>query len=319
MNKMNCQIKELKKIIDAAQKILILTHQSPDGDAVGSSLALYSALKNNQKDVDTIIIDYPDIFQFLPETSNILTTSNKDYDLIITVDCSDIKRVAQDKNYYSEKTLILNIDHHPTNNFFGDYNYVDADAPATTQILYRLFKDLNLNLTKEIGECLTAGLVTDTGGFKHSNVNAETFLMAADLINKNVNISDIYVKVLQTKTRPQFELTNLATSRLELFFNDQVAFTYINLEDEKKFEAKTGDHEGIVDIGRALEGIEVSIFLHQSESGYKVSLRSNNYVNVAEVSQAFGGGGHLKAAGCLIELPLDKAKDAILKEVEKQL
>ena len=178
-----------------------------------------------------------------------------------------------------------------------------------------------LDITKEIGTCIITGIITDTGGFNY-NVTAETFDFAAMLLRKGVNISEVYRKALKTKTKPSFELRKLASERLEFLEDGKVTFTYLTLEDEKKVNAKTGDHEGIVENGRDIEGVEVSIFLHQKPektNGFKVSLRSSEYVNVSDVCLMFGGGGHPKAAGAFINGTVDQIKEKILIEVKKQL
>lgn len=312
----NISIPNLKKIIEQSNQILILTHKSPDGDAIGSALALYHSIKQLNKNVDVIAVNYSQIFKVLEASNNIIETSTKNYDTVITLDCSCLNRIEQDKPYFQNATQTINIDHHITNEYFATYNYIEMNSPATTQILYKLLKKWNIEITQEIGECLITGLITDTGGFKHSNVNKETFQMAAELLDKNVNISKFYNLTLDTKTKPQFELTKLATSRLEFYMNNKVALTYITLEDEKKFNAKTGDHEGIVDIGRNIEQVQISIFLHQSHEGYKVSFRSNNDLDVSKIALTFGGGGHKSASGCLIADPLEITKIKILKEIE---
>ena len=143
----------------------------------------------------------------------------------------------------------------------------------------------------------------------------ETFEIVASLLRIGVNVSEICKKVLQSKTRANFELRKDVVNRMEFFNDGKVAFTYITMEDEEKCNAKPGDHEGLVEIGRDLEGVEVSIFLRETENGFKASLRSNEYVNVAEVCTIFSGGGHIRAAGCTIPYPLEQAKDKILERV----
>ena len=180
-------------------------------------------------------------------------------------------------------------------------------------------------MTKEIGTCILAGIITDTGGFKYQGVTAETFEFAAWLLNKGVNVSSIYRQVLETKTKPNFELHRLASNRVEFLEEGKIAYTYITAEDEEKVGAESGDHEGIVDIGRCvemgrdIEGVEVSIFIRQTEKGCKISLRSNNYVNVADACAIFGGGGHARAAGATIQGTIEQAKEKVLNEVIRLL
>ena len=132
-------------------------------------------------------------------------------------------------------------------------------------------------------------------------------------------MSNIYKKVLQIKTRANYELSKLAMNRMEFLEDDRITFTYITLEDEKRFQAEEGSHEGIVEIGRDIEGVEVSIFLHEAEDGFKVSLRSNEYINVSEVCFMFGGGGHMRAAGCKMTGTIEQIKNKLVNEIKKEL
>lgn len=309
-------LEEIKK----ANKIVILTHENPDGDAIGSSLGLSLALKQLDKEVDVIIPEFPKIFEFLPDTENIQKESDIEiYDLAIALDCSDIQRLNGFAKYFEDAKVKIVIDHHGKNKMFGDYNYVDPVAPACAQILIAMLEYFNIDITKEIGTCLIAGIITDTGGFRYSGVTTETFEFASWILSKGINISEIYRKVLQTKTKTNFELTKLAMERMEFLENDKISYTYITKEDEEEIGTQHGDHEGLVEIGRDIEGVEVSVFIREAEKGYKVSLRSNEYVDVADVCFMFGGGGHLRAAGCTINGTLEQVKQKILSELKTRL
>lgn len=301
--------------INNAESIIILTHENPDGDAIGSSLAMYQALKKLGKCVDVIIPVFARTFNFLPKADEIKKESLESYDLAIALDCSDIKRLVGFEKYYENAKVKVQIDHHGVNAMYGDYNYVDPVSPACAQILLNVLQYWNIEIDKEIGTCLLAGIITDTGGFRHSNVNSETFEFVSWILNRGVNVSNVYRQVLQKNSRTKFELSKLATERIEFLEDGKIAFTYINEEDEKKLGCEVGDHEGIVEIGRDIEGVEVSIFLREDKKGYKVSLRSNDYVNVSDVCLIFGGGGHIKAAGCHLPLSLEQAKQKIIEQV----
>lgn len=311
-------LEEIKK----AEKIVILTHETPDGDAIGSSLAMSLAIKQLGKNPDVIIPEYSRLFEFLPGSKDIKKESDiQKYDLAISVDCTDLKRLKCGDRYFANAKSKIVIDHHGTNKMFGDFNFVNPVSPACCEILIGMFEYFGIEITKEIGSCIVTGIITDTGGFRYSGVTAETFEFTAELLRKGVNVSDIYKRVLDTKTRANFELNKLVSQRMEILENGKVTFTYINLEDEKNVNAEEGDHEGLVEIGRDIEGVEVSVFIREKQdtSGYKVSLRSNDYVNVSDVCLMFGGGGHPKAAGCFIQGDLEQAKTKILAEIKKVL
>ena len=313
MNTLDNILEEINK----AESIVILTHENPDGDAIGSGLALYNALKQIGKNPDIIIPEYPRTFEFLPGADEIKKESNVEkYDLAISVDCATIKMLNGFANYFENAKVKVSIDHHSTNTMFGDLNYVSPDAPACAQILLVVFEYFKLEVTKDIGTCILAGIITDTGGFKYSGVTSETFEFVAWLLEKGINVSKIYRKVLQTKTRANFELNRIAINRLEFFEDGKVAFTYITKEDEESVNAESGDHEGIVETGRDIEGVEVSIFVRETDKGCKVSMRSNEYVNVSDVCLLLGGGGHIRAAGATMQCTIEQAKEKILRQIK---
>ena len=312
---------DIKVQIESAKSIVVLTHENPDGDAMGCALAMYNALKQMNKEADVIIPEFSRCFNFLPSVDEIKRESDKEYDLAIAVDCSDTKRLNGFVNYFDYAKVKVQIDHHGVNTMFADYNYVDPVAPACAQILVKVLPYCNIEITKDIGTFLLTGIITDTGGFKYSGVTAETFEFAAWLLQKGVNVSNVYRNVLQTVTKGSFELNRIARNRVEFFENGKVAFTYITKQDEKSVDAETGDYEGIVDIGRDVEGVEISIFLRELEKGgYKVSMRSNDYVNVSDICLMFGGGGHVKAAGCTITSgTLEQVRDKVLAQAKLHL
>ena len=309
-------IEEIKK----AKDIVILTHEMPDGDAIGSSLALYAGLKQLGKDVDVIMPEHTRTFDFLPNCNEIKKEGRAEiYDLAIALDSGDIKRLNGFAKYFEDANTKISIDHHSSNTMFADYNFVNPTAPACAQILVIILEALGVIIDKDIGTCLLTGIITDTGGFKYKGVTAETFEFVAELLNRGVNVSDVYKKVLQTISKTRFELMQIAMNRLEFLEDGKLTFTYITKADEQKVGAESNDHDGIVEMGRDVEGVEVSIFLRETDNGYKISLRSNEYVNVSDICLMFGGGGHIRAAGGNINLPFEQAKAKIIEECKKYL
>lgn len=308
--------------INNANSIVILAHENPDGDAVGTSLALYNALKQSGKtNVDIIIPECPKTFLFLPGANEIKKESNiEDYDLAIAIDCATSKMLNGWAKYFENATTTIVIDHHGTNTMYGDYNFVNPDAPACSEVMIVALNHFNMEINKDIGTCLLVGIITDTAGFKYQGVTAETFEFVAELLNKGVNVSDTYRKVLQVKTKSAFELARIANNRLELLDEGKIAYTYVTAEDLQKVNAVYGDHEGIVDVGRDIEGVEVSVFVRANGTNkYKVSLRSNEKVDVDEIALLFGGGGHPKAAAFSSTESLETIKNQVLNEVRHYL
>lgn len=313
-------IDNIKEEINKAKDIVILTHENPDGDAIGSALAMYLTLKRLGKEVDVIIPEFPKIFKFLPCSDEVKKEGKEEnYDLAISVDVTGIKRLNGFARYFENANVRIQIDHHQVNEMFADFNFVNPDSPACAQTLIFVIEKLGIDIDEKIGTCLLTGIITDTGGFQYEGVSAETFEFASWLLTKGVKVSNIYKKVLQTRTKANFELRKMVMDRMEFLDNGKVTFTYITFDDLEKVNAEAGDHEGLVEIGRDVEGVEVSIFLREIEGGFKASLRSNEYVNVSDVCLTYNGGGHIRAAGCTILGTLEEAKEKIIKEVEKYL
>lgn len=303
------------KLINNSNSILLLTHENPDGDAIGCMLALKQMLSQINKNVDAVLPRYPELFNFLPNINNIVDKSVKKYDLVITVDCSKKERIGQICDEFNRCVKSINIDHHLSNTEYADINYVLENEPACSQIVYYLFKEWNIPIDNTIGIALVTGLLTDTCGFRNNNVNKDTYRMVQELMDV-VNVYELYDKVLVRKSFAQFELIKLTMNRLEFFCDGKIAFSYITKEDMDNVCAKFGDHEGLVDIGRNISSVEVSIFMREDQ-GYYVSFRSNGRVKVNELAMLFGGNGHIMAAGALINMSFDEAKNRLIKETEK--
>ena len=212
--------------IKNANTIAILVHENPDGDAVGSALAMELALKQLNKEADVIIPEFPKEFEFLPDADKIKKeTDVASYDLVLTLDCASIKLINNCIDYFENAKTKVAIDHHSSNTMFADYNFVDQDAPACAQLLLVIFGYYNIEVTKEIGTCILTGIITDTGGFRYEGVTAETFRFVASLCEKGVKVSKVYQKVFASKTRAKFELHKIALDREEFLEDGKIAFT----------------------------------------------------------------------------------------------
>ena len=308
--------------IKNAESIVVVTHKTPDGDAIGSSLAMKLALESMGKNPDVIIPEVPEVYDFLPGREEIKEkTEIERYELAISVDCATDMRIAG-KEYFDNAKHTIVIDHHGSNTMFGDFNYVNPVSPACCDILAGVFDYYNINITKDIGTCLLTGIITDTGGFKYPSTTAETFEFAAELLRKGVNVSEIYKRTMDTMSRATFELTKRVMDRMEILEDGKVAFTYITQQDVEEVDAKPGDHEGLVNIGRNLNGIEVSIFIRQdleNPEQYKVSMRTNGEINASDICLMFGGGGHPRAAGATVKGTIQEVKEKLMKEIKKAI
>ena len=203
-------IEGIKNEIEKANSIVILAHENPDGDAVGSALAMYLVLKRMNKEVDVIFPEFPNTFKFLPCADEVkVEGKNESYDLAIAVDVTGINRLNGYSKYFEDANVKIQIDHHGSNEMFADYNFVDPVSPACAQTLIFIIEQLGIEIDKQIGTCLLTGIITDTGGFKYEGVSAETFEFVSGLLAKGVNVSDVYKKVLQVKTLANFKLRKM--------------------------------------------------------------------------------------------------------------
>lgn len=304
--------------IQNSNSILIMTHESPDGDAIGSSVAMYHYLNSINKNVTVLLPKIPPIFNFLTESIRTIDNSSKEYDLAFILDCSTKERIGQSNDEFSKCKNNIVIDHHMSNTKYGNINHIEGNTSSCCQVLYYLFKNWKVSFTKEIGNALVTGLLTDTCGFANSNVDKNSFAMIYELYETGIDFHSLYNRILSKKSMAQFNLMKLVVSRLEFFEDGKIAFSYITKADFEKFGAKLGDHEGLVDIGRNIDGVEVSVFIREDDN-YLISLRSNGKVNVGKIALRLGGGGHFEAAGTKIDKSFKETKEIVINEIKKEL
>lgn len=312
---------EILKEINKAKTFVVLAHENPDGDAIGSALGMATFLKEQGKEnIDVLFKEYPETFNFLPNSDMLKSEpSYEKYDMAIVVDCPNSDRVSKEYRKFIENAKVrVQFDHHLRNSMFGDYNVVNPVAPACAQILVSSFEYLKIDISKDLATCLLAGIITDTGGFRFNSTTAETFEFAAWCLSKGINVSKVYKQAMMTKTKTQFEAEKLALKRLEFFENGKITFTYITKKDVDEIGIKPGDLEGIAGVGVTIEDVEVAIFARERDDGFKLSFRSNS-VDVADICMLFGGGGHKLAAGCLIDANIEEVKKAVIQETKKHL
>ena len=302
--------------IQSSNNIVLLCHNNPDGDAIGSTLSMYYILTKLGKEVDIVINKPPKRFNFLEGFQDIKEESNKDYDTAIILDTATIDRVNDPSNILSRVKRKYVIDHHISNTMYGDENLVE-ERPSCCQVVYDIVKKLNIKITKELGEALVTGLLTDTGGFSHQDVLPSTFAMAEEL-SKIVNISSLYDKVLRTITRNQFNIKQIYLNNLEFYQNDKIAISYITEEDMINTGVDQNDCGILVNIPLEIDVVEVSIFLRKYKEETRISLRSKN-INVNEITKLFGGGGHIYAAGVTVDMPYNEIRTQIVEEVGKRV
>lgn len=299
-------------------------HINPDGDCTGSCMALKGYLNNilesEDVKVDVYLEPISNSFKFLAGSDEIINIYDEDieYDLFISVDCASKDRLGKALKYFELAKKTVNIDHHVSNTKFADINYVLDNASSTCEVLCTVF-DYN-KIDKFIAEALYLGIAHDTGVFKHSNTSKKTMEVVGSLIAKEINFSKIIDETFYQKTHNQNQILGKALMDSKLILDGKVIVSSVNQETIGFYQLATTDLEGIIDQLRITEGVEVAIFIYENENGsYKVSMRSNNDVNVSKIAVENGGGGHIKAAGCIINAPLDDIVENLSKAIEMQL
>ena len=316
-------VESIKEKINDAKSILILTHENPDGDAIGSSLALYNAFKKMEKK-SMVYIPTPDkLYKYLPSFDEIkmgdILPEASDFDLCIALDCSDLNRLGIARELFEKINGTVCVDHHITNQNYADVSYMNAVASSTCENLMVILAAMDIAINKEIAECLYTGILTDTGGFRYS-CQPETMEMVATLMETGINTAKIYRTVYDITTYNKTKLCGRCIDRLELFEDGKIAFTYMLLKDLQELELEESDSDPIVYFGRDINTVEVSIFAKEREDGtYKISMRSNDYMDISVIASKFGGGGHVRASGCELSMSLDQIKQTLIDEIKKQL
>ena len=309
----NCSLAETGELLKAAKKLVIVSHVSPDGDTLGSSLALMHALRMLGKEVIiNVDDDISTVYSFLPgiaEYRRFAPCESVNADLLVIIDASSADRAGNAMEVV-KSPAVLSIDHHKTNTRFADYLYLDSDAAATAEIIYSLLLEMGIKLTRDIATCIYEGIYTDTGSFKYSNTTSNTLKTAADLLNYGVNPSLISDN-MELKSRSQVEMLRKVLETLTFLKDGKIAYIEIPLE----LYDHNVETDAFISYPRYVEGVEIALLFKQVEANLtRVSFRSKE-IDVAKVALSFGGGGHKKASGCSIYAPLKEAEKVILEAV----
>lgn len=310
-----CTLAETGELLKKAEKMVIVSHISPDGDTLGSSLALMHALRSLGKEVImSVDDDIPAVYSFLPgirEYRRFTEGERIEADLLIVIDASSADRAGNAMDVV-QASSVLNIDHHKTNTYFADYLYLDSYAAATAEIIYSLLQEMDIAISTDIAVCIYEGLYTDTGSFKYSNTTSRTLSIASALLTYGVNPSLISDN-MEVKSRSQVEMLGKVLETLTFLRDGKIAY----VEVAPELYDYNVDTDTFVSYPRYIEGVEVALLFKQVEENLtRVSFRSKQ-VDVAKIALSFGGGGHQKASGCSIHAPLKEAESIVLPVVEE--
>jgi phosphoesterase RecJ-like protein len=318
VNPLSEMITKLRK----ASKVALFSHVSPDGDCIGSILALGLGLEKLNKQVYLFNSDpLPANLAFLPGADRIKNVLPVNWpEVLLFVDCTDIDRVHISKEDLPVDSILLNLDHHISNNYFGHINCIDSQASACGELVFNLLKEMEIELDKQIATNLYAAIVTDSGSFQYSNTTARTHCIAAELIEQKIDLVTIHSRLFDQKPLAYIKLLQRALASLQFFSDGQIAL--ITLSSQDFLECGAGDElsEGLVNHARSIEGVEIAILIRERDTlDIKVVFRSNLWFNCNEVAVKLHGGGHKKAAGCSLKLPLAEAQKVVLKTVREAL
>ena len=291
----------LTEALEGKNSVVILGHLHPDGDCVGSTLGLYNYMKETmpERKVD-LYLDHPvEKFSYLAGFSEIRTELDpkKTYELCITLDSSDTERLGEFLPYFETAERTLCIDHHRTNQGFAMENVIEPDASSCSEVLFGLLEENKIS--RVVAECLYTGIVHDTGVFKYSNTSKKTMEIAGTLLSRGIDCAGIIDDSFYRKTYVQNQILGRALLESILFMDGRCIFTALSQKDLEFYGADSNDLDGIIDQLRVTAGVECAIFIYEKNpQEFKVSLRSNKIVDVSRIAAYFGGGGHIRAAGC---------------------
>lgn len=313
---------KLDDFLKGKSSVGLAGHVRPDGDCVGSTLAVYNYIRTYYPGIETTLFlePIPNIFRFLKNSDRIEQSCAKEqtFDLFISLDCGDTGRLGDAVKYFSTARHTLCIDHHVSNQSFAEANYVFPDVSSTCELVFELM-DTD-RITKEIAECLYTGIVHDTGVFQYSCTSAKTMNIAGILMEKGIDYTGIVDETFYTKTYNQNRILGQALLDSRLYLQGQCILSVVTREQMAEYEVLPKHLDGIVNQLRITKGVKVAAFLYENADGtFKGSLRVNGDCDVAKIAAVFGGGGHIKAAGFTIDGPAETAVKRVVAAIGEGL
>src|SRR4051812_18139987 len=309
--------------VRANDRFLVVTHENPDGDALGSMLGATLGLRALGKDAVMYLAGdapLPGEYSFL-DLSDLTRQLPEDIDerVLLAVDCANELRIAAEADAVARASVVLDVDHHHDNSLFGDVNLVVGDASSTAEIVRDILRELDVELTAEIAEALYVGLVTDTGRFQYTNTTPKALRLAAELVEVGADVHGIFRHVYETLQFSKLKLLARALDRAQLFEGGRLVISYLLRDDFSEVGAKEPYSEGIIDYLRAVEGSEMVALIREPprDEGpmLRISLRSSHdEVDVSAIARAHGGGGHVQAAGFSSDEPIDAVIEFLQRE-----
>jgi len=319
---------QIIRYLKNSNHILIATHTNPDGDAIGSLIAMGLCLDVlNKKTTLYNESPIPAVYRFLPAVNRVVRNiKNENYDLAVILDCGNLKRIGMAVSAVRQIPITVNIDHHVTNTRFGHLQLIDTSACATAEIVYRLIKQMDVPLDKAIATSIYTGILTDTGSFRFSNTNRAAFSICQEMVGLGVDPYNIAQHVYGAYSLGRIKLLNLALDSIEISDNGKLSIMTLTQDMFHETHTQAEDVDGLINYAKRIEDVKVAALIQENRNGkeksknfnrFDVSLRSDGTVDVASIAASFGGGGHFIAAGFSIETTLSDITSQMLKLAEK--
>lgn len=320
MKKANDSFDEIMKWVLAAETIALAGHTSPDGDAVGACLALGGALEKAGKRVQVFLEEYAEKYRVIPNGHLLCPAEEARVPaLFIALDCGDEERLGAAAEIFRKAEKKINIDHHESNTYFGELNFVEAEASSASELVFRLL-ERRLPITADEAAGLYAGLVYDTGGFRHSSTSPETMRIAGELMGYGIPFTAIYNRFFDSRSFTELKLMGKALENAELLYGGRVICSRMTTAEIAAVGGSSKELDAVINYLKGVQGVAVACFFYEkTETDIKGSFRSNDGYDVCALAKKFGGGGHIKAAGCTLPAPLEESVTRVLAEVGKML
>ncbi|MDU7330073.1 MAG: bifunctional oligoribonuclease/PAP phosphatase NrnA [Finegoldia magna] len=316
--KINDEILKFKEQLKDANSIALISHLDPDGDNLGSLTALSKSLLNLGKKVYPIEFDkIPENLKFLPNLDLLSDNTDININMIICLDCANYERLGQIDDLFNKAKYRINIDHHQSNEFYGDVNIVKKGYSSTCELVFDLINEINLPIDKEISMSLLTGISTDTGRFLYSATTADTLAKASRLVENGADMMKINELIYQSKKFEAQLLENEILSKAEIY-NDYVAFSFVMTDQLNKYNVEISDIDSVINTFRDTDKIKISVLIkQQTENEYKVSFRSKGNIDVGLIAKNLGGGGHKNAAATRITGDFETVSNKIKEEIDR--
>jgi phosphoesterase RecJ-like protein len=318
-------LKEVAGLLRSKDNFLITAHVNPEGDSIGSQLSMFRILeKMGKKAVMVGNYNVPNNLKFLPGTKSILHEVPEDFhpDVVIILDCPTKERIGKVAEYLNDSQLIMNIDHHVSNEPFGDINWVESGSSSVGEMMYGIIKELDIELDRSIGMALYTAIVTDTGMFNYDNTSKRTHEIAAELIAGGINPKDMHGEIFENKSISQIRLLGKVLTTVKVEEEGRLAYMCITRQMYEAEGVKSVATDEFINYPRSIKGVDVAVFFKErvyEPDMIDISFRSSKKIDVDEIASRFGGGGHKRASGCLVKGGLEEVKEKVLGEIRKAL